>query len=92
MIEHTIAIAWFGLLSIILIIASAFVQPERAKCPRGSYLHTGIRTDGRFECAQTLLGRENDAEQPPGILHGRIYCTGGALPIVVNERIVGCQR
>lgn len=92
MIGHALAVALFGLMSLAIIVVAAVVQPERAQCPRGSYLHTGVRMSGRFECARTLLGRENDAEQPPGILHGRIYCTGGSSPIVVNERTVGCQR
>lgn len=92
MSEHTVALVWFLLLSFLVITVAAVVRPERAQCPRGSYLHTGVRRDGRFECARTLIGPENDAVQPPGILHGRIHCTGGAQPITVSERVVGCQR
>lgn len=32
-------------------------------------------------------GRQSDA-----LIEGQIYCTGGARPIVVDDRTVGCQR
>lgn len=81
-----------ALITLVILAASAVCRPESAKCPRGTYLHTGIRSSGSFACARSLIGPENDAVQPPGILLGRIYCTGGSRPIVVNERVVGCQR
>jgi len=82
----------FTICTVAILIGSSIVQPAAATCPVGTYLHTGVRADGRFECARSLVGPENDAVQPPGVLGGRVHCTGGSRPIVVNERVAGCQR
>lgn len=70
-------------------------------CPPGYDLRTGIRRDGSFECWPNVKGDPNwdgtwrhpeRGEQSTAILRSRIYCTGGAQPIIVTDRIVGCQR
>lgn len=92
--------------SLVILLACAVYRPQRATCPSGWVLATGVRTvdgplgsRGSFACERPPIGGDSDvltgkstAVQPPGELRGRIYCTGGASPIVVNERIVGCQR
>lgn len=87
-IEYLCALA-----TCVVLAFSVFLQPTRATCP-GSYwyLDEGIKSTGEFRCVQQLVGGENDAVQPPGEIYGKIHCTGGARPIVVNYRTVGCQR
>jgi len=91
------------LLSIAALAIASVCHPARARCPAGYDLRTGIRRDGRFECWPAPLGdpewdgtwrRSPDRSvQPDGIIHSRIYCTGGAHPIAGDDgRTVGCQR
>lgn len=94
------------LASVLLCIACAFVRPTRGECPPGWYVLDGVRTSdswrgqrGSFSCQRPPLGGDDDtltgkqtAVDQPGVLYAQIHCTGGTLPIVVNERIVGCQR
>lgn len=70
-------------------------------CPPGYDLRTGIRRDGRFECWPHPKGdlewdgtwrHPERGEQSMAILRSQIYCTGGAQPIIVTDRVVGCQR
>jgi hypothetical protein len=76
-------------------------QPSSASCPDGYDLRTGIRRTGWFECWPHVVGdpdydgtwqRPERGVQPPGILRSRIHCTGGSVPIVVNDHTVGCQH
>ena len=78
-----------------------WLRPRQARCPVGHDLRTGIRTSGEFECWRSPPGNSlydgaggfpERSPQSKAILSGRIYCTGGGQPIVVNERTVGCQR
>lgn len=91
--------------SLALLIVCAATRPQRGECPPGWYVEgvrvmsLGIEPIGSFACKRPAVGGETDvltgkstAHELPGELRGRIYCTGGALPIVVNERAVGCQR
>lgn len=82
-----------SLLTLAILATAAHQRPARAVCPKPRwYLNMGIRSDGTYQCAPPLRGRENDDEQPPGALRSRIYCTGGMLPVVRDYRTVGCQR
>lgn len=88
--------------SLALLALAAVVRPHRARCPVGMDLRTGIRQDGSFECWAHPVGdpewdgtwrRSPDRSvQPAWQFVGQIYCTGGARPLVVDERTVGCQR
>jgi hypothetical protein len=78
----------YCLLGIAIVIASAFVHPNRAVCPPRFWVN-GIRIDGSFACLRAL---DVEGDGPPDAeLAGALYCTGGQLPIVVDERTVGCQ-
>lgn len=89
-----------ALASALILLWMAVTRPDHAACPRG-WRHEGVRRDGSFSCLRPLLGDPDydgvhgwpdRSVQPPGELWGRIYCTGGAAPIVVDQRTVGCQR
>ncbi len=89
-----------SLVSIVLLCASAVTRPARALCPV-AWHDEGVRADGEFGCRPDPVGDPDQdgvwghpdvSVQQPGEVWGRIYCTGGAHPIVVDERAVGCQR
>jgi hypothetical protein len=88
------------LLSELLLCWSMLAHPRAARCPDGWWLRDGIRRDGSFSCRRPPLGGDDDvltgrstAVDQPGELRARIYCTGGAVPIVREDgRTVGCQR
>ena len=89
---------FYALVTVLVIAALSLTRPTRARCPAG-WLHEGVRPSGAFACKPALVGGERDpaggidtAYQPPGELGGRVYCTGGAVPIVVDYRTVGCTR
>lgn len=74
---------------------------DRAQCPTGHDLRMGIRSTGDFECWPTPVGnpewdgtfqRPDRSVQPRHVTAGRIYCTNGARPIVIDYRTVGCTR
>ena len=51
--------------------------------------------DGRLGPVEDWDGtylRPERSLQSDRTVHGRIYCTNGTQPVVVNERTVGCQR
>lgn len=95
-----------ALVTAILLIAVTVRRPTSATCPRGYALLEGVRTQplgaqprGAFTCARPPIGGDDDAltgestaRDQPGEIRSRIYCTGGAVPILVNHRTVGCQR
>ena len=84
-----IALVWFTL-----------VRPDHHRCAVGS--PEGIRPSGETRCLVPPSGRGDDecvsggrCSFPVVPRFGyavRIYCTGGAHPIVVDARTVGCQR
>lgn len=80
---------FLALLTGIILLVARVREPTRASCPKDWWLDTGIRRDGSFRCARPS---KNEAPPPPGHLGGRIYCTGGSVPIIVGVRTVGCQR
>lgn len=76
-------------------------RPERARCPDGYDVRAGIRRSGDFECwprpvgdpdYDGTYGKPERGTQSDAIIRGRIYCTGGTQPIVVDYLTVGCQR
>lgn len=86
--------------SIWVLVVAAVIRPSRGMCPAGMH-HEGVRRDGAFVCVRAPVGdpgrdgtwgNPDVSVVPPGEIAGHIYCTGGALPIVVDERVVGCQR
>lgn len=90
-----------SLLTLWAIAVGCILRPRAARCPQGFDLRTGVRADGRFECwprpsgpldFDGIWGKPERSVQPEGVIGARIYCTGGARPIVVDERTVGCQR
>ena len=86
--------------SLFALAISCVRRPEQATCADGWYVAT-LRPDGSFECEQSPPRDERDCTkdlvcpQPVGEsigIQNRIYCSGGATPIVVDHRTVGCQR
>jgi hypothetical protein len=84
-----------GLLALVV----AILQPSSARCDRGWSLGEGIRRDGRFACYSPP---PHDCGEPRGPYerpcpparkkYARIYCTGGSVPVIQDERTVGCTR
>lgn len=87
-----------GVLPAIVVVAAA--APGLASCERGWYLGEGVRLDGEFGCYSPLpaccgesTGRCSSVACPEQrVVRSAIRCTGGARPIVVDARTVGCQR
>jgi hypothetical protein len=74
------------------LIGVLFAPPSaHGSCPRGWRL-VELQRSGEYTCHRNLVGPENDAREPAGELHGRVYCTGGAVPIIDASNIVGCMR
>ena len=94
-----------GCVSLAILIVCAATRPQHSECPPGWFVD-GVRVmalghepAGSFTCRRPPVGGDADvltgkqtARELPGELRGRIYCTGGALPIVIDDRTVGCQR
>lgn len=88
-------------LSLCALAAATVCRPQRARCPVGYDLRTGIRRSGSFQCWPQPVGprdwdgtwqRPERSVQPAGVVESRLYCTGGSRPIVVDAATVGCQR
>lgn len=99
--DREATVSFRNAVSLLFLVVSCLGHPTRARCPIGYDLRTGIRSDGRFECWPSPTGpsewdgtwaRPERSVQPDGVIESRIYCTGGARPIVVDARTVGCQR
>lgn len=90
--------------TVAILCVASIVRPERARCPWDLDLRTGVREDGRFECWphpsgppgieewDGIQGWPERSVQPSWRLGGRVYCTDGARPIVVDYQTVGCSR
>ncbi len=85
-----------------LVLALALVSRiscDHAECPDRWYVN-GVRPNGRYQCLPVLGDPERDIDDAKAkiewhdsrAIDGEIYCTGGAHPIVVGPRTVGCQR
>ncbi len=97
-----------AILTTIVLLLAPVLKPQRATCPPGRVLATGIRTQpiwgqdtGQFCCQPPPIGGDRDvkhwtgkstAVQPPGLACGQLRCTNGQLPIVKNHVTVGCQQ
>lgn len=85
----------FSVIATIALLCFAMVaQPKRASCPDGWWVD-GVSPSGVFGCA--FVDRRDRREWPPLDalpieVGSRIYCTGGARPVVVDSTNVGCQR
>jgi len=93
-----------AMLSVVLLCWSMVTRPAAATCPAGWYVN-GVRPSGVYECRRApggdplydgAGGFPDRSVERPGWYRSRIWCTGGAHPIVVLEdreaRTVGCQR
>lgn len=80
-------------LSVLVLAVAMLLQPARAACPHG-WVQAGVDRAGAFSCVHELVGRDWDpkAYRPAGTVYGRIYCSGGTVPLQVDERTVGCGR
>lgn len=87
-------------LSLLVLVVTAFLHPDRGGCPDGWYVEfRGDRCDGCYECRPVDRGKRDPrgheldeaARWPETHVDGWIHCTGGARSIVENERVVGCE-
>lgn len=91
----------FALLSVLVMLVAAIDRPSSAACPPGFLIVEGVRRDGDFVCE---LAPPPNCGEPTGPFEGvacpdrpryraKIYCTGGAEPIIDDDGLtVGCQR
>lgn len=94
MLWHVLA----AVASIAIWMVGFTLGPSRASCPPRWNLHEGVRRDGSFACYGPLepgcgepVGPSKPCPHVP-IVRGRIYCTGGQVPIIDDGwRVVGCQ-
>lgn len=94
-----VEIVYGWLVTLVLLAAVSIVQPTRAIAPIGWYVN-GVAPDGIYRVRKApdrerpcSLGWNGCIDnEPEREFRSRIYCTGGAYPIVVSDRIVGCQR
>lgn len=83
------------LLGVFIVLVCAVLQPTRVRCPHGWWVN-GVRPSGAFECRKTprSIVTPSAAEvheiDSDWMIAGDLYC-GEQLPIVVDERTVGCQ-
>lgn len=89
-----------ALATVVILCCSMALRPKHARCPDG-WLVNGIRPSGRFDCLRVpggdpmydgAGGMPDRSYGKPGVVGGRLYCTGGSHPIVVDYQTVGCQR
>ncbi len=84
-----------------MLLAVVCNPPARATCPLGWWLSMGVRRSGAYVCTRVPVGDDvrgadglvrDHSVVPAGEIDGRIYCTNGQEPIVVDARTVGCQQ
>jgi len=88
----------FALVTLVVLITVAVIRPERARAPRGWYVE-GVRPDGATTirqappqgCGEPVPPNNQPCPHAPAF-ESRIYCTNGTLPVVVDDRTIGCQR
>ena len=89
-----------ALFSVVVLCWSMATHPTQRRCPDGWWLPEGVRRSGAFVCRPSPIGGDDDVltgkstgVQPPGAIRGRVYCTGGSVPIVRYDGLtVGCSR
>jgi hypothetical protein len=85
----------------IVLLCWAFVsRPQGAQCPPHWYVD-GVRPSGSFRCRPVPAGNpDNDGtwghrDTTPfddRSISGQLYCSAGLVPLVLDERTVGCRR
>lgn len=89
----------FAIVTLIVLFTVAVIRPERIRAPVG-YNVEGVRPDGSTtirvapprSCGEPIPPNNQPCTHRDRSFGARIYCTGGTLPIVVDERTIGCQR
>lgn len=87
-----------ALASEVLLLWAMATHPIRGHCPKAWYVE-GVQPAGDYACVKTparnvcdtKAGCAGDEPRDPR-LRSRIYCTGGSVPVVVDDRTVGCTR
>ena len=87
-----------SLATMLVLALCAIVQPSKAVCPTSWHVST-VLPSGVFGCARDPArnlcdskGGCDDASVELDV-RGRIYCTGGAVPVQRGDgRTVGCMR
>ena len=70
----------------LMLIVIAIVYPVAATCPPHAWVN-GITPDGRYECLLTV----GDNDDPPvEITTGKLHCTPGTSPRVIDAHHVRC--
>ncbi len=89
-----------AIVTVVVLCYATAARPTHARCPDGYDLRTGVRSTGRFDCWPHVVGdpewdgtwhRPELGVQPPGVIGGRVYCTGGSTPRQDGVN-VWCQR
>jgi hypothetical protein len=86
-----------GLVAAIIALIVSLVWTPIARCPDGYYVN-GVRPSGRSTCREVPPTR--DCGEPkwsppcpePRTFPVRIYCTGGSVPLVLDDATIGCMR
>ena len=90
-----------SLVTTLLLVTAAITQQDTASCASGWTLIEGVRRSGDFVCEKAPpitcgepTGPYENVPCPPAPRYGsKIYCTGGAEPVIDDDgRTVGCQR
>jgi hypothetical protein len=87
-----------ALITTIGLMFSSIVRPERVIAPVGWYVE-GVRPTGETvvrpspppNCEEPVPPHDGPCPPDDREIGVRVHCTGGTRPIVVNERVVGCQ-
>lgn len=97
-VDDTIALI-AAMLAMLIVIAFVRHGQTTARCDVGEYVE-GVRPTGKTRCVR-VPATETDCrgarachpdEEPVYTRELEIYCTGGSVPVVVDERTIGCQR
>lgn len=89
-----------AIVTIVVLSLGPVLQPSSARCPGAWWLAEGVKPDGRFACYGPSPRACGEASGPyehvacpeVPVIHGRIYCTGGSVPIQGGDgQTVGCQ-
>jgi len=95
----------WSIITTLVLLFSTIVRPTKASCPDDKHWYIQLRGDrapGAFECREAVPPSKHEprGHEPEervigytGVVGGRIYCTGGRIPIKdPNDGItIGCQ-
>lgn len=93
------AIFW-PVISFVVMLACVMLRPTTVRAPRG-WTVEGVRPSGETTMVPVpprYCEDEADGEQrtpcpdDPRAIDAQIFCDGGTVPIVADERTVRCQR